>query len=114
MKKIIFLTICIIAIFIIIGQIQGIITLWHKQDVLIQTEKRLQAEKLENSKLKQQLIIVQNPDFVEKEARDKLFLSKPGEQQVVINKDLLGGNKPSQKIEDIEKPNWQQWISLFF
>lgn len=110
MKKAIFILIVIVLLVVINGLIHSILDTYSKKDLLTTAQKELEAEKLKNSKLKSQLSFVQTNQFVEEEARNKLFLVKPGEQHVVISEDLL--TKTSQKPQNL--PNWQQWLKLFF
>jgi cell division protein FtsB len=112
MKKIIFVAIVIALLLIINGLFGSILDVWHKQDLLTQAQKKLESEKQINQKLKAELSITDSKEFIEEEARNKLFMGKPGEQPVIIPKDLL-------KQREIKKPvdlrsNWQKWWDLFF
>lgn len=110
MKKIIFLTICIVLLIVIVNLSKSIYDLYHKKDLLTSTQKKLVVVEKENQQLKHQLVQVQNPAFVEKEARDKLFLAKPGESSI-----LLPSPTPLPKgSQDITQPYWQQWWELFW
>lgn len=60
-------------------------------------------------------MIVEDEGFVEQEARNKLFLQKPGESRVIVDKRLIEailGKKTAVKEE--QKPSWQKWWELFF
>lgn len=111
MKKIISLIVIIFLLTVIGNLIFSISNLWSKKDLLIQTKQRLAKEQQEHVKLQVQWQQVNTPSFIEEQARDKLFLSKPGEAVV-----LLPIASPSgQKVVDQEnKPVWQQWWELFF
>jgi cell division protein FtsB len=111
MKKIGFILIVLVLLFIINGLLHSIYDLWNKQDLLTSAQKELQNQKLQNQKLKAGLTYVQSPQFIEEQAHDKLFLVKPGEQEVLISPDLSKAQiqKQAQNI-----PNWQQWLQLFF
>lgn len=110
MKKAVFILIVIVLLFIINGLIHSIFDTYSKKSLLTQAQKELEAEKLKNSKLKSQLSYVQTGQFIEEEARNKLFLVKPGEQHVVISDNLFEKNNQPKK----SLPNWQQWLNLFF
>lgn len=112
MRRMLVIVVIFILCAIIYGLIQSIVTLWNKQDVLVRTKKELVYQQNENKKLKEQLKEVEAPEFLEQEARNKLFLVRPGEQAVVIPKNLLGG-KIQIPIED-KRSNWEQWYELFF
>lgn len=109
MKKILFVIVVLVLLFIINSLARSIYNLWQKQDLLTQAQKTLEEEKLKNQKLKASLSYVETEEFVESEARNKLFLAKPGEQQVVIPQKE---DKKPKKKEII--PNWKKWLDLFF
>ncbi len=111
-KKVAYFTAIAICLFIINDLAHSIYDLWQKQNVMTQTTKQLEAAQAQNKLLKQELAQAQTTSFIEQEAVNKLFLIKPGEQEVVIPTDLL----PKQKQIQIRRsvPNWQQWIQLFF
>ena len=111
MKKAFFIVIVIILLVIINNLIHSIYDIWSKQDLLIQAQKQLSEEELKNQKLKAGLSYVQTPQFVEQEARNKLFLVKPGEQDVLVSS--IPSSQP-QKSEKVRASNLQKWIDLFF
>lgn len=111
MKKAGFILIVIVLLFIINNLVHSIYDLWQKQGLLTQAEKQLSAEKLKNTKLKTEISRAKSPQFIDEEARNKLFLVKPGEQEVLISKDLLS-KSPQKQAQNI--PNWQKWWQLFF
>ena len=111
MKKILFFTIIGISLLIIINLVTSIYTLWHKQDLLTQAARELQNEKKENISLKSQLKKVSAPGFVEEEARNKLFMVKPGEGEVLIAES--SSTSAQKQAQEDSKPYWQQWLSAF-
>ncbi len=68
-----------------------------------------------NRNLREELTDVQKKDYVEKVARDKLNLSKPGETVVLITDQTLNQVIESQrpKYAIPQPPNWQRWLRLF-
>ena len=112
MKKILFFSILIVSGIIIVNLITSIYTLWHKQDLLVKAQQELQQQKKEQTKLQQQLQIVSNPSFVEEEARNKLFMTKPGEQEVLIAQQVTPASKKEVTVDTA--PYWQQWLGIFF
>src|SRR6266404_3478198 len=88
-KKIAFFTIIFVLLLTINNLIHSIYAIWQKQDLIIQAQENLAAEKEENQKLKKNIAQVNRPQFVESEARDKLLLAKPGEGIVILPKDQL-------------------------
>ena len=113
-KKIVFFIVILILVLTINNLIHSIYTIWQKQDLIIQAQKNLAAEKEENQRLKKDIAQVNRPQFVESEARDKLLLAKPGEGIVVLPKDKLTASpSPIHQMTD-NRPNWQKWWEIFF
>lgn len=91
---------------------ESIYTLWQKHDLIVKAEKGLLKEKKENIDIKNKLNLSQSQDFIEKEARNKLFWTKEGEQNVVLNKNAI---QIVKKVEQKAKlPTWLQWWDMFF
>lgn len=83
--------------------------LWQRDERVKEVrEKRIAAEK-ENQELKKKLEFAQSPEFVEKQARDKLGLTKPGETVVI-----LPPLEATQTAVVENLPNWKKWLQLFF
>jgi hypothetical protein len=84
----------------------------------IQTEKaKLAKIQADNNKLIQELAQTQNPNFIEKEVRDKLGLGKTGEAMVVLpDEDVLRKLAPQMPVEvdSLPDPNWVKWEKMFF
>ena len=87
--------------------------IYSKRDILTATQQQVEALQKENLSLKKQLKVVQSQQFIEEQARDKLFLGKPGESTVFLPQATAAGesgqNMPSNNI-----PNWLKWWQLFF
>lgn len=109
-KKVAFFITIIICLVIINGLVRSIYDLWNKQDVVVRARHELDREKQKNDELKIQLGFVKSNEFVEEEARNKLFLVKPGESDVIIPESLIK-KKEVKKVVVI--PAWQQWLNLF-
>jgi cell division protein FtsB len=112
MKKVIFIVIVIILILMISNLASSIWDIWQGRDVVFQAQKSLSLEKQKNQELKSKLSYVQTPEFIEKEARDKLFMSKEGERKVLIPKEEK--EQKELKSESENEPNWKKWLALFF
>src|SRR6185437_3210160 len=106
-KKIAFFSVIIILLITINNLIHSIYTVWQKQDLIIQAQKNLAAEKEENQRLKKDIAQVNRPQFIESEARDKLLLAKPGEGIVILPKDKIGASSSSTRQIIDKSPNWQ-------
>lgn len=114
-KKLILAALSIIVLIFaynIIGQIVGALKaeerFQNKLDFLQQLE-------IKNKELKARLDEVKTPEFIEREARDKLGLVKEGETLIVIPQkvieQMLGF---AQKTEEIKLPNPLGWWRVFF
>lgn len=112
MRKIAFILIAIFLIGTSFNTARSIWDIYKKQDLLTDAQKELEKEKSENAKLKAQLSYVDTKEFVEEEARNKLFLVKEGEQEIILDDDLFG--EEDNKKQKEEKTNWEKWLELFF
>ena len=110
MRKIIFIVITLILIFMINDLVRSIYDIWHKKDFITQAQKELSFQKQENQRLKSALSYSQTQEFMEREARDKLFMVKQGEQKVLIPQE----SDNSQEVQENTDPNWKKWRNLFF
>src|SRR3989344_2984755 len=104
MKKLLYLAAIVICLVVINNLIHSIYDLWHKQDLVVNAGKELERQKEENRKLKLLLNRVQGTEFIEEEARNKLFMVKPGESAVVLPQ-----VQSKTKAKQPEFPNWQKW-----
>lgn len=112
MKKSIFILIVVVLLLIINGLIHSILDLWGKQSLVTQAKNEFSRQKLLNQKLKGELSYVKSSQFIDEQAHNKLFMVKPGEQEVLISQKLIKTSRSQNKVKDI--PNWQKWLNLFF
>ncbi len=108
MKKLLYIGAVLVCLVIINNLARGVYDLWHKQDLVVKAKLDLQREKEENKKLKTELLVVQSGEFIEEEARNKLFLVKPGESGVILPQ-----TNPKTSKKEPEPANWQKWLNLF-
>ena len=112
-----------LSVVIILLGIYLIISLSQDLWKLLEARERIARERQEVAKLEQEqqglasrLEEVMSEEFVEREAREKLLMSKPGETVVLLpeegkeEKRVLG-----QKVVDEEGDlaNWEKWMRLF-
>jgi cell division protein FtsB len=112
-KKIVFFCILLLSIFVINNMVRSIYGLWQKQSLAGQVQSELAQVEKENSRLKHQLSSVNTSQFVEEEARDKLFLVKPGEKVMVIPSLPVEASQRAMQVVD-RRPNWERWWRVFF
>ncbi len=113
-KKIVFLIIIIISLLIINNLAHSIYSLWQKKHLVVDARSELEKQKKENDDLKKKLSVIEKPQFIEEEARNKLFLAKPGDNVIVVSqKDLEASVSSKLNLPD-KRPNWEKWWDLFF
>jgi cell division protein FtsB len=98
-----------------------IISLSRDLQQLLEARERIEKEQeevefleAEQQELAQELEYVMSDEFVEKEAREKLLMSRPGETVILLPSE--GENETDQdNDQDDEKrlANWEKWIQLF-
>ncbi len=113
MKKILYILIIIVSVYIINNLIRSIYNLWQKQDLVTQAKEELRIEKNTYEKLQDQLVKVNRPEFIEEEARNKLFMVKKGESIVLMPETVSAQRMTSDKKKE-KKSHWQEWIEFFF
>jgi cell division protein FtsB len=104
----------IAGVFMIIGLSHSIYDLWKKQDIIVDRQNALKQAEAENKRLKKALEESQTPDFIEREARNSLGMSKEGEIVVLMDTASGSGTTNSQPGEAAEKPSWKLWWRLFY
>jgi cell division protein FtsB len=112
-KKIAFFVIMLIGFLTINNLAHSIYVIWQKQDLITKAQQNLDAVKAENQKLKHDISQVNQPQFIETQARDNLSLAKPNEAVVVIPTGTVLGKQVTHPLTDTQ-PNWQKWWDYFF
>jgi len=77
----------------------------------IRTLRVLQNDKMI---LEKQLMDAKKPEFIEREARNKLNLSKEGETVILIDTKSLDSTMSGSVSQQNSQANWKQWWNLFF
>lgn len=113
MKKVVLVIILIFFVFIVQNLSHSIYGLLQKKELLVKARNDLAKAKQDNQTLKNQASAVKQPYFIEEQARDKLLMTKPGEQIVVAPDKLIVKDVRSAVVKK-EKTNWQLWWALFF
>jgi cell division protein FtsB len=103
--------ICLVTVVSLLRSIYG---LWRRRDIVKERALVLAQTEAENKRLKEDLVQVESPGFVEQEARNKLGLVKEGEKVVLLpQQSSVNGSQLTEK-KDENLPNWKQWWKLFF
>lgn len=113
-SKLIITLLTVFGIYLIGTLSRDIVFLFQRTKETQKTETELQKVLQEEADLKKQLVYSQSSEFVEKEARDKLGMTKPGETIVILpeNVESILGVQDEVKKEPIS--NWKLWFNLFF
>lgn len=81
------------------------------------TEAQMRVEKLneEQVKLEEELAVVESDGFLEREAREKLMVGKPGEVMVLLPPEWGEGVTRREEQESDAEPqaNWEKWLRVF-
>jgi cell division protein FtsB len=104
------LLLIIFSLYLIVSFSKDIYNLWKKSQEIGSEQIKLENLKQENEELKNKLEYVKTPEFVEKEARDRLGLVQEGEA-VVIMPEKITNNEANQSTD---VPIWKKWWQLFF
>lgn len=73
-------------------------------------EIAVQEAEEENQRLKERLIEIDNPEFIEKEAREKLGYAREGETILVLPQP--DNQSPFVATVD-QRPSWMKWWDLY-
>ena len=82
-------------------------------------KQKINSLEEKNNKLKELISYFDKESFLEKQARIKLNLKKPGEKVIIIpepqkekqeHKEIL----PKKELKDVSEPNWKKWWNYFF
>lgn len=96
----------------VLGLSQSVVRLMGRKSLLKAKQEELVRLQKEQENLQNKLTIAQTPEFIEKEAREKLSLAKVGETIILVEEGETQA-QTSQK-ETLLLPNWKKWWQLFF
>lgn len=113
-NRLIRIIIIVVGIGLIISLSRNIYRLLKAGDQVKLAQERLEELEIEHQELLELRDYYQSEEFIEKEARDKLNLSRPEETVVILPPnvgEIVGKITPSPAPE---LPNWRRWLKLFF
>lgn len=112
-KRFLGLIALILGIYLLYVSGKSVLSLWGASSRIENAQRNLTAARKENNELKKRLAYVKSREYLEKEARDRLNLSKEGETVVVLPSviPLLKTQEAPLLKDDI--PNWKKWYRLF-
>lgn len=104
-----------VGIFLIISMSRDLQELLEARGRIEKDRQGVAELEREQQELAKELEYVLSDEFVEKEARDKLMMGKPGEIVVILPEgkwEESTGSSESEAGEE-ELPNWRKWVRLF-
>lgn len=103
-----------LTLFMIFNLARQIQTAIKTGDRLITATDELKSLQAKNAELKSAANQQNTLDFVERQARDKLNLSRPNETVLLIDPDALRQiTESTPSPTPSPRPNWQGWLNLF-
>ena len=108
-KRLVNLIIIIVGIFLIISTVKAIFGRWGAGGKVVMREQQVSKLETENRRLENELEKSKNPEFIEKMAREKLSLVKPGEVVVILPKEFMAAGQG--EFRDLS-PNCEKWWDL--
>jgi cell division protein FtsL len=116
-KKILGYAIWVFVVILLISTIRNINSVRNIQSQVDSEKLKVEKMKEENAQLQAQINQAQSSDYIEKQIRNELGLSKPGEAIVVLpDPDVIRKLAPITPVEEdtLPDPNWVRWEKLFF
>ena len=100
----------LISLLLVISLTRSVVTLLQKRQIVVRQREELARLQEANAKLNEALSQAETPEYIEREAREKLGLVKDGETVVILPKI----NDQSSISNTQQGSYWQQWWGLFF
>lgn len=101
------------SLYLIVSLSRSIWQLYKAGDAVYEVEKLRQVELIRNLELKREIEASNSGDFVERQARDKLNMGRPGEVVLIVPDT---GGQDDKKQDDkiiVSEANWRKWVRLF-
>jgi len=104
----------IIGLIAVIGLSRSLVDLWKRRDVVVERRQALGVVEKENARLKLALEESASPEFIEKQAREKLGMAKSDETVVLLTESTASSQIQNSINLQEQKPSWKLWWELFF
>lgn len=117
MKKYLRWIILAVSLFLIVSMGRSTLQIFGRGNALEEARQRIRELEEEQARLLELKEKVESQEFMEKEAREKLGLAKPGEVVVILPPDeALRKLAPDFDTEHFaeELPIYKRWMRLFF
>lgn len=104
-----------VGMLLVVSLSKGIWELLAIYDRVDEAEAEVAELQAKQMSLERQLSLRQSEGFVERQIRDKLHLSRPGEQVVVLPETpFVKETIQDEPVEVEPKENWMRWVRLFW
>lgn len=113
MKKTWFILAILFSLYLIVSLSRSIWQLYRAGDAVYEAEKVKRVEQSRSLDLKKELEASKSGDFVERQARDKLNMARPGEVTLIVPEVKNGDDRKQDNRIIVEEANWRKWIRLF-
>mgnify|MGYP001611005991 CR=1 FL=1 len=89
----------------------SVLRLWKSGERIQEVQAEVKLAEEENRKLEERLAEITSPEFVEREAREKLGYGREGETMLIVP-DQNANLRPQIPNTD-QEPNWRKWWKLY-
>lgn len=120
-NRFLYLFLLIIGLYLVVSLSRSILAIVVKGKAVEEAKNNVEKTLAENNKLNKDLLYVQSQEYIEKQAREKLNMSKKGETVVIVPEELtkqIATFEATLSASFFEHPqpipNWKKWWSLFF
>lgn len=102
--------------FLVVSLSKSVVDLWQRRTIVEQERKRLTEIEKKHDELQQKLETVQTPEFIEREARERLGMAKEGETIILMDETPFFQNGEGGGDMSISStlPHWKRWWQAFF
>lgn len=112
-RRIVYLVVLLIGVLTLLNLFRSLWELWGRRNIVADQEQKLIRLKREKEELERRLFEVQDPFFIEKQARDKLGMGFEGESVIILPK-IKNQDLANMLASPGALPNWQKWLRIFF
>ncbi|KKR43644.1 MAG: coiled-coil [Microgenomates group bacterium GW2011_GWC1_41_20] len=107
----------VLVVILLVSTVKNINRVLSIRKQVEEEKQRVEKMQSDNAKLQAQIMEAQGSEFIEKQIRDKLGLTKTGEVVVILpDESIVKRLAPPVTLDDetLPDPNWLKWKKLFF
>jgi len=107
----------VLVVILLVSTVKNINRVLSIRKQVEEEKQRVEKMQSDNAKLQVQIMEAQGSEFIEKQIRDKLGLTKTGEVVVILpDESIVKRLAPPVTLDDetLPDPNWLKWKKLFF